>query len=202
MDGLKSPAYAPAAACGSRRTFWTLLWLGQLWLRLLLLGRVPLLACPAVRSWSSGPTAEQVSSGTHGDPPSEILRPHLAASFFSGSFFSFPLSERVLPCHAIARHTQVRAAPPRLFPLPRREGLGEGFLTPNYPLDSTAPFIASLEDRRLLAVVTVNTVADSIDFTDGKTSLREAIFATNTVPGADESTSTRPYSPRFAHASC
>ena len=43
-----------------------------------------------------------------------------------------------------------------------------------------------LEDRRLLAVVTVDTPLDVIDFNDGKTSLREAIFATNTVPGADE----------------
>jgi predicted outer membrane repeat protein len=43
-----------------------------------------------------------------------------------------------------------------------------------------------LEDRRLLAVVTVDTLDDLIDFTDGKTSLREANFATNTVPGADE----------------
>lgn len=43
-----------------------------------------------------------------------------------------------------------------------------------------------LEDRRMLAIVTVNTVADVVDFTDGVTSLREAIFATNTVPGADE----------------
>lgn len=43
-----------------------------------------------------------------------------------------------------------------------------------------------LEDRRLLTVVTVDTVDDVIDFSDGRTSLREAIFATNTVAGADE----------------
>ncbi len=42
-----------------------------------------------------------------------------------------------------------------------------------------------LEDRRLLALVTVTTPLDTIDFNDGVTSLREAIFATNTVPGAD-----------------
>ena len=42
-----------------------------------------------------------------------------------------------------------------------------------------------LEDRRMLAVVTVTTLADSIDFNDSQLSLREAIFATNTVPGAD-----------------
>jgi len=42
-----------------------------------------------------------------------------------------------------------------------------------------------LEDRRLLAVVTVDTIDDTIDFGDGLLSLREAIFATNTVPGPD-----------------
>jgi CSLREA domain-containing protein len=42
-----------------------------------------------------------------------------------------------------------------------------------------------LEDRRVLAVVTVTTLTDTIDFNDGVTSLREAIFSTNTVPGAD-----------------
>lgn len=43
-----------------------------------------------------------------------------------------------------------------------------------------------LEDRHLLAVVTVDTIDDVVDFSDGVTSLREAIFATNLVPGADE----------------
>jgi len=43
-----------------------------------------------------------------------------------------------------------------------------------------------LEDRRMLAVITVNTVADVIDFNYRATSLREAIFAANTVPGPDE----------------
>src|SRR5688572_27902717 len=42
-----------------------------------------------------------------------------------------------------------------------------------------------LEDRRLLATVTVNTLADTIDLDDGLTSLREAIFATNLVAGQD-----------------
>jgi len=45
--------------------------------------------------------------------------------------------------------------------------------------------IEPLEDRRLLAVATVTTLADTVDFNDGVTSLREAIFATNTVGGAD-----------------
>jgi CSLREA domain-containing protein len=42
-----------------------------------------------------------------------------------------------------------------------------------------------LEDRRLLAVVTVTTLSDTVDLNDGVTSLREAIFAANIVPGAD-----------------
>ena len=36
-----------------------------------------------------------------------------------------------------------------------------------------------LEDRRLLAVVTVNTLDDTVDFNDGVTSLREARFTTS-----------------------
>lgn len=44
----------------------------------------------------------------------------------------------------------------------------------------------TLEDRRVLAVATVTTPLDVVDFNDGVTSLREAIFATNTVPGPDE----------------
>jgi CSLREA domain-containing protein len=45
-----------------------------------------------------------------------------------------------------------------------------------------------LEDRRLLALVTVDTPLDTIDLEDGLTSLREAIFATNLVSGRDEIT--------------
>ena len=43
-----------------------------------------------------------------------------------------------------------------------------------------------LEDRRLLAVVTVDTELDVVDLYDGVTSLREAISATNDAPGPDE----------------
>jgi len=41
-----------------------------------------------------------------------------------------------------------------------------------------------LEERCLLAI-TVTTLADTVDLNDGLTSLREAIFAANTVPGTD-----------------
>jgi hypothetical protein len=44
--------------------------------------------------------------------------------------------------------------------------------------------VEQLEDRRLLAI-TVTTLQDSVNFTDGQTSLREAIFAANLVAGAD-----------------
>jgi CSLREA domain-containing protein len=46
-------------------------------------------------------------------------------------------------------------------------------------------WLEPLENRRLLAVVTVTTLSDTVDFNDGQTSLREAIFAANIVPGAD-----------------
>src|SRR5262249_29149831 len=42
-----------------------------------------------------------------------------------------------------------------------------------------------LEDRRMLALVTVTTLADTTDANDGVISLREAIVATNAAPGAD-----------------
>ena len=42
-----------------------------------------------------------------------------------------------------------------------------------------------LEDRRLLAVLTVDTAADTIDAGDGLTSLREAIAEANSLAGPD-----------------
>jgi CSLREA domain-containing protein len=47
--------------------------------------------------------------------------------------------------------------------------------------------LEQLEDRRLLSgsPILVTTLADTVDFNDGVTSLREAIFAANIVPGAD-----------------
>lgn len=66
----------------------------------------------------------------------------------------------------------------------RRPGARPRRYTP-YSLYRRALRLEPLEDRRLLAVVTVNTLSDTVAFNDGLTSLREAIFATNTVPGAD-----------------
>ena len=43
-----------------------------------------------------------------------------------------------------------------------------------------------LEDRRLLSTVTVDYDQDVVDPYDGRTSLREAIAATNAMPGPDE----------------
>ena len=77
-------------------------------------------------------------------------------------------------CHVYA--TQLAAA--------RRSTRPPHRYTP-YSLYRRALRCEPLEDRRLLAVVTVNTLSDTVDFNDGVTSLREAIFATNTVPGAD-----------------
>ena len=42
-----------------------------------------------------------------------------------------------------------------------------------------------LEDRRLLAVITVNTVSDDINLNDNLTTLREAVFVANANPGPD-----------------
>lgn len=48
------------------------------------------------------------------------------------------------------------------------------------------PKLQSLEDRRLLAVVAVDTDQDVVDSNDDVTSLREAIAATNAMSGGDE----------------
>ena len=45
--------------------------------------------------------------------------------------------------------------------------------------------VEPLEERRLLAVATVTTLGDTVDFADGVTSLREALFAANTLAGPD-----------------
>ncbi len=45
--------------------------------------------------------------------------------------------------------------------------------------------IEPLEERRMLAVITVTTNQDVVDLADGVVSLREAIFVANTAPGAD-----------------
>lgn len=42
-----------------------------------------------------------------------------------------------------------------------------------------------LEARRLLATLTVDVDSDVVDFTDGRTTLREAVYAANVLPGDD-----------------
>ncbi|MEM9352642.1 MAG: choice-of-anchor Q domain-containing protein [Planctomycetota bacterium] len=49
-----------------------------------------------------------------------------------------------------------------------------------------SPRCEQLEDRRVLAAIVVDTTLDVVDLADGVTSLREAIFAANTVPGHQE----------------
>jgi Right handed beta helix region len=56
---------------------------------------------------------------------------------------------------------------------------------PTTAIESYRPRFESLEDRRMLAVALVTTLADTIDFNDGVTSLREAVFAANTLSGPD-----------------
>jgi len=45
--------------------------------------------------------------------------------------------------------------------------------------------IEQLEDRRVLATLTVDNPLDVVDFNDGLLSLREAVFVANNVPGSD-----------------
>jgi CSLREA domain-containing protein len=64
--------------------------------------------------------------------------------------------------------------------------LGHGRLG-HGPLGHRRPLrLEPLEDRRMMAVITVTTNSDVIDFNDGVVSLREAVFVANTAPGADE----------------
>jgi CSLREA domain-containing protein len=75
--------------------------------------------------------------------------------------------------------------------MPKRSFLGRFHGSSATQLFCRTPLARSLrcehlEDRRLLAQLTVTTDQDIVDLSDGETSLREAIFAANIVPGADE----------------
>lgn len=81
------------------------------------------------------------------------------------------------------RSTRRAAARRRLAPSRRIRPLA-GHHSVGRSLNRRKLRLEPLEDRHLLAI-TVTTLADTVDFNDGATSLREAIFAANTVPGAD-----------------
>lgn len=71
-----------------------------------------------------------------------------------------------------------RPSPPARFTSPRQ-------ISTSAQPHARALRLERLEDRRLLAVLSVTTLTDTVDAADGVTSLREAILAANQASGAD-----------------
>ena len=121
--------------------------------------------------WASTPATRFLRALVHASHHSILASVELISVFLSSSW-------RHGTCHGAALGARPPDGPSSTRTHSATSSLGRSVYRRRLRLEP-------LEDRRLLAVVTVTTLADTVDFNDGVTSLREAIFATNTVPGAD-----------------
>src|SRR5260221_6240369 len=78
----------------------------------------------------------------------------------------------------LSRYTQPRTQSDQLPALRRAKGR-------KHKLRRRALFLEPLEERRVLATFTVNTLADTVDADPAITSLREAIISANSQAGDD-----------------